>query len=240
MHDIWIILQSVWEFLNPGNGMELFLADPITLGIAGTGAAASLFGGMKGGGEANLAREEQARQRELQEKFLGIGLGAFNPAAEYWQSLLKGGQAARVATAPFAQDIRATHQAGRRTIGENLPRGGERNLAMAQSQVGQASDLARLYAGVQPAAAGALGQLAGLPFGVAGGAGAQSGALTGGLLGYGIEQQRQAQAGAGGIGRLLFQLSNKEGGLFGGGGGSVGLDTLTGTAPTTATGPVLG
>lgn len=179
----------------------------------------------KGGGEsAGIPRDIledqigiQQGQLALSRESFGLGKSAWQPAFDYWSALLKGGQPARVAVGPFAEEIGAGYDAARGNIEQNLPRGGERNLAVATSELGEARDKARLYAGVQPQAAGQIAQLAGIPFGVSVGLNpqAQIGASAGALLGQSQQNISAFSQGAEGVGRLLYQFAS------GGGGGGV-------------------
>ena len=135
-----------------------------------------------------------------------MGRSAWQPAADYWSALMEGGQAARVAVGPAREEIGSVYDAQRRSISENLPRGGERNLAVAQSDVGEARDISRLYAGVQPMAAEHLAQLSGIPFGVSTslfGTGASGQQAGGTLLDYARWQQETLMSSAAGVGSML-------------------------------------
>ncbi len=161
--------------------------------------------------QLELTEEEFARQRDLQEKFLAQGERAWTPAFDYWNDIMQGGHAANLALGPESQAIRGGFDVAQRNIEQNLPRGGERNLSLAQLEIEKGGRLGNLPTLARRQAAGSLGQLSGIPFGVSVPAGAQAGALAGNLLSYGLSQQQQALSGAGGIGALLYKIANKIG-----------------------------
>lgn len=160
----------------------------------------ALIPSLQAGTEATQAATQRAGQS------FQMGQQAWQPSFNYWDALMKGGQPARVATGPMAEEIGNVYDAQRRSISENLPRGGERNLAMAQSDVSQARDVSRLYAGMQPQAAEHLAQLSGIPFGVStsmtgiGASGTQAG---GTLLDYARWQQETLMNSVAGVGSML-------------------------------------
>ena len=176
-------------------------------GLAAGGAAAS---GKKARKKAQQAVDQQgAIQREslgLSKEQLALGKTAFLPARDYWLALMGGGQPARDAVGPMAAEVKFAHEAGRRSIEENLPRGGERNLAMAQSQTAQDRDTSRLHAGVQPLAAQNLAQLSSAATGA--GVGLIPPAQIGASLAYQSNQNQLNQQGASGIGRFLYNVMN--------------------------------
>lgn len=101
------------------------------------------------------------RSAALGEQFANIAKPYLTKAGDYWSALLSGDKGKmQEAVAPAAEQISQLYTGARKNIENFLPRGGERNLAVAQLPQAQAGDLARLYAGVQPQAAGALGALA--------------------------------------------------------------------------------
>ena len=106
---------------------------------------------------SQVGAEAASQGVQLGREAFALGRGPFQASTEYFQSLLEGGQPARVAVGPIADEIALAHQASAQSIEQNLPSGGERNLALAQGEIREASDISRLYAGVQPEAAGALG-----------------------------------------------------------------------------------
>jgi len=182
---------------------------------AAAGAGAASGGGKKGGGnsQANAAAAAQAaNQKELiqfGEKAFGTGMTAWNPAVNYFQQLLQGGQAARVATGPSAELTREAYTGGQHQLQDLVPRGGERNLALAQSTTRESGDLSRLYSGVQPMAAQALGALSGIPIGVSPGFTGNAGTNVGASLNYYTNQAQQQQQSGAGIGQLLYGAAKK-------------------------------
>lgn len=208
----------------------------IMAGIGAAGAGASAAGGKKARNQADRQAQQQLaiqqQQLALQRQQFGLTQEAFNlgksawlPARDYWQALMGGGQAARVAVGPSAELIGEVGDATRRTIGENLPRGGERNLATAQSQIGQQRDISRLYAGVQPQAAQMLGALSGQQTGASVGFNPQAQiGLAPNVLSQALYAQQAAQQGAAGFGGLLYQALNKRnqtGSWWGSGSGGI-------------------
>ena len=183
----------------------------IGAGIGGVGSALSGAGGKKAQNQANKLASQQ----------LGLEQGMFNkagslmqPASDFWGSLLRGGQAAVQATGPIASQIGQAAQGARNSILATTPRGGEQNLALANTFNDASNNIARLYAGMQPAAAGALGQLGGAYLGAG-----QSLGFPASMSGLGASQMgmQNAAAGAQGFGSLLYNSLNK---LRGGGGGA--------------------
>ena len=175
-----------------------------------------LFGSSKPGQkQLETTEQEFARQRELQETLLAQGRKAWTPAFDYWNAIMQGGHAANLALGPESQAIRGGFDVAQRNIEQNLPRGGERSLSLAQLEIEKGGRLGNLPTLARRAAAGSLGQLAGIPYGVSIPAGAQAGGLASNLLSYGISQQEQALGGAQGIGALLYKIANKIPGLGG-------------------------
>lgn len=207
---------------------------PIALGIGAAGSGASAAGGKKASDRANQIAQSQL---DLQKQQFGLtqqqfksGEAAFNPALNYWQSLLKGGQAAVQATGPIASQIGQAAQGSRASIAALTPRGGEQNLATAQSFNDQSNNIARLYAGMQPAAASALGQLAGTAFGSGSAVNPQSNPYAAAAV-TNAQMANSAEAGRG-FGGLIYSGLNKlrqgSGGNSGGGGKSGGSGSSTG------------
>ena len=178
------------------------------VGAGGTALAAYLAR-QAGRGDVNIARQQQESQNLIQQQYLNLGRQAWTPAFDYWNSIMQGGHAANLALGPEAQAIRGGFDVAQRNIEQNLPRGGERNLSLAQLEIEKGGRLGNLPTIARRQAAGGLAQLAGLPFGVSTAAGAQAGGLAGNLLSYGLSQQEQALSGATGIGDLLYKILNK-------------------------------
>lgn len=194
---------------------------PIALGIGAAGSGASAAGGKKASNQANQIAQSQLDLQKQQFNLLtqqyGAGRSDFVPASNYWQSLLKGGQAAVEATGPIASQIGQAAQGSRQSIAALTPRGGEQNLATAESFNQQSNNIARLYAGMQPAAATALGQLAGEAFGSGSAVNPQSNPYAAAAV-TNAQMANAGQAGAG-FGNLLYQGINKMGQRNSGGGG---------------------
>ena len=199
-------------------------AIPIATAVIGAaGSAASASGGKKAQGKANQIAQQQLglqqQQFGLTKQQVGLGNAALSPAATYFQQLLQGGQAARLAVSPSSQLIGQVGEGAQRAIQAGVPRGGEQNLALSQNRLNTAGQIANLYTGVQPAAASALGQLGGVYLGS--GSALSPFANTGAALGsYGQQQQLASQSGSG-FGNLLFnglkKIQSGSGGLGGGG-----------------------
>lgn len=192
--------------------MPFAAAAPLVGGALGLGGGiASGTSGKKAQKAANkLAQQQlglQQNQFGLAKQQLGLGNQALGGATNYFSSLLRGGQAARDATGPYASLIGQQAQGTQRAIQAGTPRGGEQNLALAQNRIDQGNNIARLYAGMQPLAAQGLGQLGGEYLSSAGAF--NPGANTGGAFGaYGNNQNLAAQ-GAQGFGSMLFDSVNK-------------------------------
>ena len=168
--------------------------------LGGAGMLGSGIGGKKAQNKANkLAQQQlglQQNQFGLAKQQVGLGNAALSPAAQYFQNLLQGGQAARLAVSPMTQLIGQTGEGAQRAIQAGTPRGGEQNLALAQNRIGTAGQIANLYTGVQPMAAQGLAGIGGEYLGS--GAALNPGANTGAAAGqYGLSQQLAANAGGG-------------------------------------------
>lgn len=194
-----------------------FLGAPALIaGTVGAGAAGAASGGKKHRNNPadQAAAQQAANQKELiafGKQAFGTGMTAWNPAVNYFQQLLQGGQAARVATGPSAELTREAYTGGQQQLQDMVPRGGERNLALAQSTTRESGDLSRLYSGVQPMAAQALGALSGIPIGVSPGFTGSAGTNVGASLNYYQNQQQQQQQSGAGIGQLLYSAAKKNG-----------------------------
>lgn len=99
-------------------------------------------------------------QAALQGGLANISLPAYQTGSNYWNSIIQGGPQAQAATAPYAQKIAAQTQANQQQIQNMLPAGGQKQLALAQNQIGQGQSIANLYQGLGPQAAAQLTQLA--------------------------------------------------------------------------------
>ena len=202
------------------------ISGPIIAALIGAGGAvgSSLLAGRGGRAQRDLATRQQEQQNLIQQQMLGMGRQAWTPAFDYWSDIMQGGHAANLALGPESQAIRGGFDVAQRNIEQNLPRGGERNLSLAQLEIEKGGRLGNLPTIARRQAAGSLAQLSGIPFGVGSAAGAQATGLAGNLLNYGVSQQQQALSGATGIGELLYRIANKvgqSGGSSGGGGGGL-------------------
>ncbi|KKM87563.1 hypothetical protein LCGC14_1267680 [marine sediment metagenome] len=188
---------------------------PLIPSLIGAGGAigASLIGGRAGRSERQLAERQFESQNLIQQQYLNLGRRAFEPNLAYLTDIMGGGHAANLALGPESQAIRGGFDVAQRNIEQNLPRGGERNLSLAQLEIEKGGRLGNLPTMARRWASGQLGQLAGIPFGVATAAGGRATGLAGNLLDYGVSQQEQALGGAQGIGELLYKIANKIPGL---------------------------
>jgi hypothetical protein len=185
------------------------LAIPAAIGAAGS--TASSMGGKKASN--NLAKQQLALQQAqfgLTKQQFGLGNAALGPATSFWQDLLKGGPAAQQATGPYASLISQQGAGTANAIRGSTARGGEQNLALAQNQLNTGGNIARLYAGMQPAAAQGLTNIGGAYFG-SGSALNPTANIGAGMQSY-LQQQQMAQQGAAGFGGLLYQALRKQGG----------------------------
>lgn len=185
----------------------------ISAGIGAAGSASSAAGGKKAQKKSNeLANQQMQLQQQqfgLAKQQLGAGNQTIAPATGYFNALLQGGQAARQAVGPYASLIGQAGQGTEKSILAGTPRGGEQNLALAQSKMATGDQIARLYQGLQPMAAQGLGQLGGLQLGSA--SAFNPNPNIGGAFGaYGQQQQNAGSAGAG-FGNLLYNSIQKLG-----------------------------
>lgn len=128
---------------------------------------------------ANASPAAISNQTGLAAGLSQLSLPAYQTGSNYWQSLIAGGPQAQAATAPYAQKIAAQTQANQQQIQNMLPAGGQKQLALAQNQIGQGQSIANLYQGLGPQAAAQLQQLASSAGGQAVGAGASLTSLAG-------------------------------------------------------------
>lgn len=175
----------------------------------------------------------QTTEADLLKKYSGLALPALGSASNYWADILKGGPSAQAATAPYAQTIAGQTAAAQKQIQNNLPAGGEKNLALAQLPIAGATSVANLYQGLGPMAAS---QLQALGLGSAG-AGTGSGGVSA-SAGSANEslaaQQAQAKGSMfGGIGQGLGSLA---GGAMAGKGAGAGAGAAKGAGGAAAKG----
>lgn len=190
--------------------------------IVGAGASAS--SGKKSSNAANTAANNQFK---LQSQLVGAGEQAIAPAQAYWEALLSG-DPTKVAQAvgPQADIIRQQGQASSEQAAATTPAGGEANLAQQENQMGTYNQIARLSAGTQPQAAGALSQI-GL-----GEVGAAAPNVGSGLK-YNTHQQETQAANKGSLGQGLGRIAvggKNSGGKSGSGGGGGGGGTSGGAS----------
>jgi hypothetical protein len=136
-----------------------------------------------------------------------------NSASDYWKSIMAGGPAAQAATAPYAEKINAQAGAEQKQLQNNLPAGGEKNLALAQLPIQTGANIAGLYAGLGPQAASALGGLGGTAASAGTGSGGVSANAAGSNLSLAANQAAAKNQMFGGIGSGLGTLA---GGYLGG------------------------
>lgn len=184
----------------------------VAAGIGAAGSAASASGGKKAQRHADSLAQQQLG---LEQGMFNKAGGVLRPATDFWTSLMHGGQAAVNATGPIASQIGQAAQGARNSIAAMTPRGGEQNLAMANTYNDASNNIARLYAGMQPAAAQGLSGIGNMYMGAG-----QSLAFPASMSGMGAAQMgmSNAQGGAQGFGSMLFNSMNKLNGGEGGGG----------------------
>lgn len=172
----------------------------------------------------NSTIDLQSLEKSLLSSYSNLATAGTKAAGNYWEQLMGGGAPAQAATAPYAQTIEAQAGQTQKNILNNLPAGGERNLALAQLPLQTGTNIASLYQGLGPTAATNLGNLSlgvgGLGTG-SGGVGVGAGTSLMGLAG----QQMQAKGSAtGGLGAGLGSLA----------GGALGAKGTKGAASTLA------
>lgn len=183
-------------------------AIPIGIAAAGTGSSMAQGKGAKGVANKQLALQQQ--QLDFGKQIFNTGMQAWQPANNYWQALLSGDTTkASQAVGPYSDIIK---QQGAATSGQiaGLPAGGERSAAQAQNLSDTYNQTARLYAGVQPTAAQALGTLAGLPMQSGVGIMGQGAPNISAGLKYGTHANELAQGQGAGLGDLLYGAINNK------------------------------
>lgn len=124
----------------------------LPLAVGGAGALMSLFGGGGGG----TSKEVQSLLADLMRRQIGtydVTQPYANQAVNFWGSALTGGNAAKKAYGPTLEDINKLYSGTASDIETFLPRGGERNLALAQIPIERAGAQSRVLAEAQPMAA---------------------------------------------------------------------------------------
>lgn len=172
----------------------------------------------------NSTMDLQNLEKSLLSQYSSIAIPGISSASNYYSDLLKGGPTAQSATAPYAQKIQEQAGVTQRNILNNLPAGGERNLALAQLPLTTGTNIANLYQGLGPQAASGL---SGLSLGAAGagtGSGGVSSSAGSSLTGLAGQQQQAKGSATGGIGAGLGSLA----------GGALGAKGTKGAASTLA------
>lgn len=167
--------------------------------IAGAGAQAA--GGKKG---QKAAQQAANQQFAFQNQLFNTAQQAWQPAANYFKSLLSGDpRQIAAAVGPTSDILKQQAQAQSQQIAATTPQGGAQNLAQQQNLQNQYNQMSRLYAGVQPQAATALGQLSAQPMGA-------SAPNVGSGLKFDTHQQEMQNQSKGGIGQGVGQLAGSK------------------------------
>lgn len=132
---------------------------------------------------SNLVGQETQQSQQL----FNLAAPGFAQAEDYYQSLASGNPAAITrAIAPTAQASAQAQQGANANIMANDPAGGEKNLALEQSNIARQQQIAGAASGASTAANQSLGQLAGQGIGESQTASGQaSQGLSAGISGYG-------------------------------------------------------
>jgi hypothetical protein len=188
-------------------------AAPIAKGLGAAGLGASGASGKKASNAGNQLAQQQLQLQQnqfgLTKQQYGLGNAALGPASNWYQDLLKGGQAAVQATGPYASLIGQSAEGNRNAIMAATPRGGEQNLAIAQNYNQAGNNIARLYAGMQPLAAQGLTQVGGAYLGSGSAVNPQASPYAAASIYQ--SQLQNAQQGAQGFGSLLYNAMRKGG-----------------------------
>jgi hypothetical protein len=186
--------------------------------IAGAGAQAA--GGKKGQGAAQQAANQQF---SFQNKLFDTAQSAWQPAANYFKTLLSGNQQQiAAAVGPTSDILKQQAQAQAQQIAATTPSGGAQVTAQQQNLQNQYNQMSRLYAGVQPQAAMALGQLSQAPM-------AASAPNVGSGMKYDTHQQEMQNQSKGALGSGVGQLAGSKRG-----GGKNSSSTVPSSNPTGA------
>lgn len=140
------------------------------------------------------------------------GRQTLQPATDYWQKLLQGGQEAKIATGPYADLIGQSASSTRRGIEESLPMGGQREKALVSSRLDEQGQVARLYSGIQPMAAERLTTAAGIPYGVSVGFSGSAAPQIGAALNSYSQNESNNMNTATQFGRLAYNTATKASG----------------------------
>ena len=187
----------------------------IPLIAAGVGAGATVYAAKKSASTAErLARPVEAAgqaQTEQARQQFGLGSPAVRQAMSYYQTLLTGsrGQMQQLTAGPRGA-ITDVYSGAARGLERSGVRGAERDVARGEIGRQQAGQIASLTTGIQPHAAGALGDI-GLNLTGQGGSNLAGAAGTyGNLLGQQLQQGRfqyGADVASGeAIGKVLTEL----------------------------------
>lgn len=192
------------------------------------GGGLSAIGGATGGKKQSHAAQQAANQQfAFQNQLFNTAQQAWQPAANYFKSLLSGDpRHIAAAVGPTSDILKQQAQAQSQQIAATSPSGGAQNLAQQQNLQNQYNQMSRLYAGVQPQAAAALGQLSAQPMGA-------SAPNVGSGLKYDTHQQEMQNQSKGALGSGLGQIA---GGKRTSGGGGKGSNT-TPIIPVNPSGP---
>jgi hypothetical protein len=163
------------------------MAAAIPITMAGASLGQAYLGSKRSGAEKSALAGQQGIASQLQgqgQQLYGAGMPAMRSALNYYSTLLQGNRAAmsQAVAGPTAQ-LTDMYRGAERNLDRQGIRGGGRDLAQAELGRDRAGQLARLTTGVQPMAAGALGQMGssavGQGLGATGAAGGQYGQILG-------------------------------------------------------------
>ena len=151
---------------------------------------------------------------------IGQGVPLMGQAANYWSTLLGGNRAqmAQATAAPRAAltDVYRGAEAG---LDRSGVRGATRDVAMAELSRDRAGQIGRLTTGVQPGAAGALGEIGGQLIGQGAPMLSGAGNIWSNLLGSGFDNRKYARGEgektSSGMGSLIFDILQGTLGKFG-------------------------
>ncbi len=202
--------------------------------VQGVGALGSWLGSRKAG---KRNEEESTALSGAQGAATGMEaagsslLQKVQQPANYWGSLLGGDRAKMAqATAPARSSILDTYRGAERGLERSGVRGAQRDVAISELIRDRAAKVAGLTQGVQPQAAQALTDIAGMGTPLL----ANSASIWGNLLGQATQNRQNAdqvkREGGASAGRYLFDLASSLATAYGNRSGSGGgiSDTRTG------------
>ncbi len=179
----------------------------------------------------------------------GQGTGALGRTSSYLETMMgKGGRGAmESATAPAKESIEDLYGGVSRSLQGANVRGGTRDLAIAEADREKYGKIARLTAGVQPAAAAALTDIGKFQTSSGVGATAGAGGIYSDLLGKELKSRELGLAGrlhaeeargktGGDIGSMLFQLLASGAGKGGGKSATSSVPGVIGQGPSSVGG----